>query len=91
MLPTGSLTYAASRTPAGRVATTTPRFKLLGEELGLTITQAPTLGWSSTELAPGTAVEYAEEIEALASAIVAFRNAEGAAPVGPTGGGKRGP
>lgn len=67
------------------------RFKLLGEELGLTITQAPTIGWSSTELAPGTAVEYVEEIEALASAIVAFRNTEGAATVGPTGGGKRGP
>ena len=25
------------------------RFKLLGEELGLTITQAPTIGWSSTD------------------------------------------
>ena len=48
------------------------RFKLLGEELGLTISQAPTIGWSSTELAPGTAVEYVEEIEALASAIVAL-------------------
>lgn len=67
------------------------RFKLLGEELGLTIAQAPTIGWSSTELAPGTAVEYVDEIEALASAIVAFRNTEGAATVGPTGGGKRGP
>ncbi|GGU37412.1 hypothetical protein [Nocardioides albus] len=67
------------------------RFKLLGEELGLTITQAPTIGWSSTELAPGTADEYAEEIAALSSAIVAFRNTEGAVPVGPTGGGKDGP
>lgn len=67
------------------------RFKFLGEELGLTITQAPTIGWSNTELAPGTACEYAEQISALGSAIVAFRNAEGAVPVGPTGGGKRGP
>lgn len=66
------------------------RFKLLGEELGLTITQAPTIGWSSTDLAPGTAAEYIEEIGALASAIVAFRNTEGAVPVGPTGPGKGG-
>lgn len=66
------------------------RFKLLGEELGLAITQAPTIGWSSTELAPGTATEYVDEISALASAIVAFRNSEGTVP-GPTGGGKRGP
>ncbi|MFE6508296.1 hypothetical protein ACFVDI_13030 [Nocardioides sp. NPDC057767] len=29
------------------------RFKLLGEELGLAITEAPTIGWSSMELAPG--------------------------------------
>lgn len=67
------------------------RFKLLGEELGLTITQAPTIGWSSTELAPGTADKYAEEIATLISAIVAFRNTEGAMPIGPTGGGKHGP
>ncbi|MEI7059043.1 hypothetical protein WBG06_24695 [Nocardioides sp. CCNWLW239] len=66
------------------------RFKLLGEELGLTITQAPTIGWSSTELAPGTAIGYGEAIEALATAIVAFRNSEDAVPVGPTGGGKGG-
>lgn len=66
------------------------RFKLLGEELSLTITQAPTIGWSSTKLAPGTAVEYVDEIEALAWAIVGFRNAEGATLAGPPGGGKGG-
>ncbi|MFJ9393191.1 hypothetical protein ACIRON_30515 [Nocardioides sp. NPDC101246] len=66
------------------------RFKVLGEELGLTITQAPTIGWASTELAPGTAIEYVDEIAALASAIVGFRDTEGTAPAGSTGGGKGG-
>lgn len=65
------------------------RFKVLGEELGLTISKVPTIGWPSKELAPGTAGEYTEQISALGSAILAFRNAEGAVPAGPNGGGKR--
>lgn len=62
------------------------RFKALGEELGLTITQAPGIGWSGTALAPGTATEYAAELTGLAAAITAHRYAEAYLPGGSTGG-----
>lgn len=65
------------------------RFKALGEELGLTITQDPDIGWSGTALAPGTADEYAAELAGLAAAITAHRYAEGYLPTtaGPGGAG----
>lgn len=59
------------------------RFKALGEELGLVITQTPPIGWSGTELAPGTAEEYAEELEELALALTAYRHIEGQVPADP--------
>lgn len=59
------------------------RYKLLGEELGLVIKQHPQIGWSLTELAPGTSEEYADELEELAAALVAYRYAEGQVPAPP--------
>ena len=59
------------------------RYKVLGEEMGLTISQHPQIGWSLTELAPGTAEEYVDELEDLAAALVAYRYAEGQVPIAP--------
>lgn len=59
------------------------RYKLLGEELGLIIKQHPQIGWSLTELAPGTREEYVDELEDLAAALVAYRYAEGQVPALP--------
>ncbi|MFD4328320.1 hypothetical protein ACFWQC_27050 [Nocardioides sp. NPDC058538] len=59
------------------------RYKVLGEELGLVITQHPQIGWSLTDLAPGTSEEYADELEELAAALVAYRYAEGQVPALP--------
>lgn len=56
------------------------RFKALGEELGLLITVVKGIGWSGTELAPGTAQGYAGEVHGLAAAITAWRYAEGYLP-----------
>jgi hypothetical protein len=66
------------------------RYKALGEELGLTITQLQTIGWSDTALAPGTTREYAAELDALAAALVAYRHPEGQVPAGPGGSGPGG-
>lgn len=57
------------------------RFKITAEEMGLTITQAPGIGWSDSALAEGTADEYADEIAALDEAITTHRHAEGFVPV----------
>jgi hypothetical protein len=62
------------------------RYRQLGEEVGLTITQTPPIGWSGTELADGTAGEYADELEALALALTAYRHHEHYLP-GQTSGG----
>lgn len=59
------------------------RYKVLGEEEGLTIAQHPQIGWSLTELAAGTAEEYVDELEDLAAALVAYRYAEGQVPALP--------
>lgn len=59
------------------------RYKFLGEELGLIIKQHPQIGWSLTELAAGTSEEYADELEELAAALVAYRYAEGQVPALP--------
>lgn len=59
------------------------RYKLLGEEVGLIINQHPQIGWSLTQLAPGTVDEYADELEELAAALVAYRYAEGQVPAMP--------
>lgn len=62
------------------------RYKLLGEEVGLAITQVADIGWSGTALADGTASAYASELVQLAGAITAHRYAEGSLPGSGTGG-----
>jgi len=52
------------------------RFKALGEELGLVITEAGTLGWSGTALGPQAQERYADVLDHLAAAMTAFRRAE---------------
>lgn len=59
------------------------KFKVLGEELGLIITEddptkkgGGTLGWSRTELSPETAQRYAEQLRQLAAAMTAYRRDE---------------
>lgn len=52
------------------------KFKALGEELGLVITDAGTLGWSGTALAPNTEQRYAEQLAQLAAAMSVYRLAE---------------
>jgi hypothetical protein len=56
------------------------RYKALAEELGLAVTQVGGIGWSDTALANGTATSYAAELAQLASAITAYRYAEGTLP-----------
>lgn len=64
------------------------RYKALGEEVGLVVTQVAGIGWSGTALADRTSVRYAAELFQLAGAITAYRYAEGALPT--IGGGGRG-
>jgi hypothetical protein len=58
-------------------------FRDLAGEVGLTVTSDPQLGYSPSELAPGTADEYAAQLVELSGALVAFRHPE------PTGGRER--
>ena len=55
------------------------RYKALGEELGLVITQVHGIGWSGTKLAPRTAADFAQELGELAAALVVYRHPEGQA------------
>ena len=64
------------------------RYKVLGEELGLMVTQVAGIGWSGTALADGTASAYAAELVQLAAAITAYRYSEGSLPA--TGDGHQG-
>lgn len=64
------------------------RYKALGEELGLVVTQVAGIGWSGTALANGTPVRYAAELIQLTAAVTAYRYAEGSLPS--TGDGDRG-
>ena len=43
------------------------RYKALGEELGLVVTQVAGIGWSGTALADGTTARYAAELVQLAA------------------------
>lgn len=56
------------------------RFKHLGEELGLLITQVPGIGWSGTALGEQTRQTYADVIADLQGAITAYRHSEGFLP-----------
>jgi hypothetical protein len=52
------------------------RFKTLAEELGITVTQDPRIGWSPTTLPDATRIEYAGTITALRQALRLYRSAE---------------
>ncbi|PXY16483.1 hypothetical protein BAY59_38495 (plasmid) [Prauserella coralliicola] len=52
------------------------KFKALGEELGLEITEDGPLGWSGTALAEGTAQRYRAELDQLREALRWYRLAE---------------
>lgn len=52
------------------------RFKELGTEVGLTLAEDPSIGWSITTVPLSTAAEYADELDALTTALVIYRHAE---------------
>ncbi|MFJ9363876.1 hypothetical protein ACIRRA_05565 [Nocardia sp. NPDC101769] len=52
------------------------RFRALGEELGLTLTHHPKLGWSVTTVPDTTREHYREAMEELAFALVAYHRRE---------------
>lgn len=56
------------------------RFKRLGEELGLVITQVDGIGWSGTNLRDETKDAYSSVIADLQGAITAYRHSEGYLP-----------
>lgn len=53
------------------------KFKELGESMGIVLDQAPTLGWSLTTLAEGTADKYREGLDKLASVLTAYKKGPG--------------
>lgn len=63
------------------------RFKVLAEELGLSVANDPQLGWSPTTLTEDAAATYAEAITALDRAIRGYRRS--AESSGSAGGGGR--
>lgn len=52
------------------------RFKALAEELGITVTKDPRIGWSPTTLAASTRTSYAGVITQLGVALRLYRSAE---------------
>lgn len=52
------------------------RFKAVGEELGLVITEVDRIGWSGTKLGPEAEQRYADVLRQLAAAMTAYRRAE---------------
>lgn len=58
------------------------RFKALGEELGLVITEVDRIGWSGSALSPQAGQRYTEVLAGLAAAMTAFRRAEHHGPTG---------
>ncbi|MBY8859284.1 hypothetical protein K7711_22630 [Nocardia sp. CA2R105] len=52
------------------------RYRELGEELGLTLTQHPKIGWSLTTMPEGTRTRYRDQLEELTDALVAYRRRE---------------
>ena len=49
------------------------KFKVIGEEFGLTLEKDATIGWSLTSVPAATAASYAAEVAKLETAIVAYR------------------
>jgi hypothetical protein len=61
------------------------RYAALAEELGLTVRETGTIGWSDTHLAAKTLTKYADVIENLRAALTIQRRAEHALTTAPTG------
>jgi hypothetical protein len=55
-------------------------FRVVGEEVGLLIAQAPPFGWASATLPAETLELYRQPLAALAAALVSYRLAESALP-----------
>jgi hypothetical protein len=49
------------------------RFRALAAEVGIGVEKDPSIGWSVTTVPAATATAYAREVDALASALTAFR------------------
>ncbi len=56
------------------------RFKALGEELGLVLTEVDKFGWSGTALGPEAEQRYADALAGLTAAMTAYRRAEVTGP-----------
>lgn len=54
------------------------RFKEIAESLGIQLEQAPTIGWSVTSVPDATIERYRPQVDALAKALVTYRNGFGA-------------
>jgi len=52
------------------------KFKALAEELGITVTKDPRIGWSPTELPKTTRAAYATTVDNLTRALRLYRTAE---------------
>lgn len=59
------------------------RFKAIAEELGIELTEAPTLGWSLTSVPEATIEEYKNEVTTLGNALVTYRRPPEAKPKAP--------
>ena len=56
------------------------KYKMLAEELGITVTFDPTIGWSITSVPDHTAEDYADQLAALQAAMTLWRTDEELAP-----------
>ena len=52
------------------------KYKMLAEELGITVTFDPTIGWSPTTVPDHTAKDYADQLTALQAAMTLWRTDE---------------
>jgi len=52
------------------------KFKALAEEVGITVTKDPRIGWSPTELPETTRAAYADTVEVLSEALRLYRRRE---------------
>ena len=52
------------------------KYKMLAEELGITVTFDPTIGWSITTVPDPTAEDYADQLAALHAAMTLWRTDE---------------
>jgi hypothetical protein len=52
------------------------RYRQVAEEVGLAVDQVAVIGWSGTRVPDATAERYAAEVEAIAAALVVYRQPE---------------